>query len=259
MLPPLSNHPTPYPEVNFVLQELLSGVQAVLGERFVGLYLYGSLSSGGFDPRRSDIDFVVATTGELPEAQVQGLEKLHEQLWATGLKWAAKLEGSYVPQGLLRRHDPASPPCPSVNEGKFYLVPLGADWIIQRHILRESGVVVVGPGLRELVDPVSPDELRGAVGGVLREWWLPMLGRPDWLRRPDYQAFAVLTMCRALHTLHSGAIASKPESARWAQEMLGERWPGLIQQSLFWPDGPQPERVAETLDLIRFTLDHVAE
>jgi hypothetical protein len=225
----------------------------------VGLYLYGSLSSGGFDPRRSDIDFVVATTGELPEKQVQDLQALHTRLWASGQKWAAKLEGTYVPLGLLRRHDPAASPCPMLNEGKFYLAPLGADWIIQRHILRESGVVIAGPNLHDQIDPVSPDELRVAVRGVLREWWQPMLDRPDWLRRPDYQAFAVLTMCRALHTLQSGAVAPKPESASWAQAEFGERWSGLIQQALDWPDGHQPEQVAETLDLIRFTLDRAAK
>lgn len=33
-------HPTPYPDVNAVLHKLLSAVQAILGEQFVGLYLY---------------------------------------------------------------------------------------------------------------------------------------------------------------------------------------------------------------------------
>jgi hypothetical protein len=43
-------------EVNTVLQALLTGAQAVLGEHFIGLYLYGSLASGDFNPQSSDID-----------------------------------------------------------------------------------------------------------------------------------------------------------------------------------------------------------
>jgi hypothetical protein len=56
---------TPYPQINAVLQELLSGVRAILGRRLVGMYLDGSLGIGDFDPDKSDLDFVVVTDGEL--------------------------------------------------------------------------------------------------------------------------------------------------------------------------------------------------
>jgi predicted nucleotidyltransferase len=59
---------TPNPSVNAILEVLLSGVKEVLGTRFSGLYLYGSLAGGDFDPERSDIDFLVVTDGELPGA-----------------------------------------------------------------------------------------------------------------------------------------------------------------------------------------------
>ena len=41
---------TDYPEVNSVLQELLLGARALLGHRFIGMYLDGSLAIGDFDP-----------------------------------------------------------------------------------------------------------------------------------------------------------------------------------------------------------------
>src|SRR3989337_1803491 len=85
-------HPTPYPEVNAMLHEVLSGVQTILGNHFTGMYLYGSLFGGDFDPQRSDIDFVVVTAGEVSEEQVPALEKMHARLWSSGSKWAAKLE-----------------------------------------------------------------------------------------------------------------------------------------------------------------------
>jgi predicted nucleotidyltransferase len=89
--------PTSYPDVNAVLDALLSSAQIILGDYFVGLYLYGSLSSGDFDPLRSDIDFVVVTTDQLPEELISALEEMHARLWASGLKWVAKLEGTYIP------------------------------------------------------------------------------------------------------------------------------------------------------------------
>jgi len=160
--------PTPHPAVNVVLHRLLAEAQAALGEQFAAFYLYGSLASGDFDPARSDVDFVIVTDTELPAGTVTALDGLHTRLWASGLKWAAKLEGAYVPRAALRRHDPAAAPCPCLNEGRFYLAQLGSDWVIQRHVLHEQGVIVAGPPPQALIDPVSPDDLRAGVRGVLR-------------------------------------------------------------------------------------------
>jgi len=56
---------TPYPDVNALLQELLTGVRAILGDHLVGVYLDGSLALGCFEPDRSDVDVVVVTEDEL--------------------------------------------------------------------------------------------------------------------------------------------------------------------------------------------------
>jgi len=247
--------PTPYPDVNAVFRTLLSNVQAILGNQFIGLYLYGSLASGDFEPQRSDIDFVVVTAGEIPDERLPTLEAMHIRLNASGSKWATKIEGTYIPQSALRRYNPTDPPRPYVNEGRFYLGSHGSDWIIQRHILREQGVVVAGPVPQDLIDPVLPNELRRAVLGILQEWWLPTLHNPARLSGSGYPAYAILTMCRALYTLQYGSIVSKPVAARWAQMALGEQWAALIEWAIAWsPDAPL-DNLNETLDFIRYALE----
>ncbi len=239
-----------------MLHLLLANTQRILGDRFVGLYLYGSLASGDFDPCRSDIDFVVVTAIELPGETISALAAMHERIAASGLQWAAKLEGAYIPQATFRRHDPCAA-YPYINEGHFQAGQEGSDWVIQRHIIREQGVVVAGPAPQDLIDPIQPDDLRRAVLAILREWWAPMLHDPAWLRShgSEYQAFAVLTMCRALYTLQTGNIVSKPAAARWAQEMLDERWAALIQWALTWQPAVSVNKLAETLDFIQHTLE----
>lgn len=249
-------YPTPYSEVNAVLHVLLSGVQTIIGKHFIGMYLYGSLATGDFDSQRSDIDFVVVTTDELPDEMIQDLEALHGRMTASGSKWAMKLEGSYISRDAFRRHDLADAPCPCVNEGHFYMARLGSDWIIQRHILREQGVVVTGPAPQTLLDPIQPNDLRRAVLGFLHEWWSPMLHTPDpRLRGGEYQAYAVLTICRALYTLQHGTLVSKSFAARWAQEAFGERWAVLIEWALAWRDDEQSGYMQETLDFIRYAVE----
>jgi hypothetical protein len=252
-------YPTPYPDVNEFLDMLLAKVSAILGLQMAGMYLYGSLSSGDFNPQTSDIDFAGITEGNLAPETVSALEKMHVEIWASGLKRAAKLEGSYIPKSLIRRHDPNGPPCPTVNEGTFFVDRRGSDWIIQRHVIRECGVILSGPDPKTLIDPVSADEIRQAVHGVLDEWWFPMLENPSWLSEhgSEYHAFAVISMCRALHALRHGTIVSKPVAAKWAQAEFGSQWSALIEKALEAQSGGQPDFLEKTLNFLRFTREQI--
>lgn len=250
---------TPYPKANEVLELLLTSVQRILGRRLVGFYLYGSLASGDFDPRTSDIDFLVVTTGRLPAEKVEALQRMHMHILSSGLQMAAKLEGCYLPRRAVRRFNPADPPYPSINEGQFYLGRQGSDWIIQRRVLREQGVVLAGPHPRELIDPVAPDEIKAAVRAILAEWWAPLLADTARLAREDYQVYAVLSMCRALYALRDGEIVSKPTAARWAQAELGQPWAGLIADALFWHHDRPFDRLKEVQAIIRLVLERAKE
>jgi predicted nucleotidyltransferase len=245
--------PTPYPDVNEVLNLLLSNAKEILGDQFVGMYLYGSLSSGDFNPETSDIDFLFVTEETLSDAIISNLESMHKQTWATSLKRAGELEGAYVPRKLIRQHNPNGGPCPTMNEGKFYVAPLGSDWIIQRHVVREYGVIVDGPDPKTLIDEVSPEDLRSSVKGVLQEWWFPMLEDPSWLRNHPvgYHAFAVITMCRVLHALEHGTVTSKPKAALWAQSQLGEEWGKVIEYAL------APHEQIAGIDLYNSSLEMI--
>ena len=91
------NNPTPFPEVNAILQELLESVKGVLGSHFIGMYLEGSLANGDFD-QDSDIDFVVVTDEDVSENLFSVLKRMHERI-ATIDSWCAiQLEGSYISQ-----------------------------------------------------------------------------------------------------------------------------------------------------------------
>lgn len=248
------NAPTPYRDVNAVLQLLLTGVDSVLTGRLAGVYLHGSLASGGFDPARSDVDFLVVTEGRPPEGVLSSLAAMHRNIAASGLKWASKLEGSYIPRDALRRYDPKNTIHPALRvDGSFGMDGHGSDWIIQRHIIHEKGIVLLGPPARELIDPVSSDQLRGAVRGILREWWSPPFPSPGRFESEEYRAYVVLTMCRALYTLHYGTVSSKPVAARWAQQTIGEPWAGLIECALLWTPC-QPLLKDETFSFIQYTL-----
>ncbi len=249
-------NPTADVAVNHLLALLLERVRTVLGGQYVGMYLYGSLASGDFNQQTSDVDFLVVTKATLDAATVAQLEQMHAALAASGLKWAAKLEGSYLALPALHSYDPADTTAwPTLNEGQFFCAPHGWDWVIQRHVLREHGVVVDGPPIRPLIDPVTPAQIRQAVRALLGSWWRGLLEQPERLQGSDYQAYAIISMCRVLHALRFGVIASKPAAARWAQRELGPPWDAHIERALQW----QPDQVLNAdqtaQEFIRYTLD----
>lgn len=247
--------PTPYSYVNTVLDELLEQARDILGDEFIGMYLYGSLAGGDFDPRRSDIDFIVVTRGMLPQSKIDDLQQMHLKLADSGSKWARKLEGLYIPLHELRRHDAHGPQLPTINEGRFYLAGQGSDWVIQRHVLREQEMIVCGPSIREFIDPVTAREMRDEVSAIMRDWWAPMVADPTWLNgRPEYQAFAVQTMCRVLYTLEFGTAVSKTAAALWAVHALNDEWRDLIEEAIAWPAG-QPSSLERTIDFIHYTVN----
>ena len=250
----MNDRPTPYADVNAVIAELLARVRTILGPRFIGLYLDGSLAIGAFDPAKSDIDFLVVTDDDLPDAIVQALHDMHAQL-AAASAWGPEIEGSDIPRGALRRFDAGNARHPYIDRGRANLAveQHDVDWIVHRHVLREHGVAVVGPALKTLIDPLTPADLRGAVREMLADWWRPAPACRANLDHPFYRAYAVLTMCRMRYTLAHGTVVSKPVAAEWTRTTC-PRWRRLIDDALAWSRETPPDLDA-TLDFIRSTRE----
>lgn len=234
--------PTPYPEVNVVVQDLLTSLHAILGAQLVGMYLVGSLALGDFDPRESDLDLLIVTNGALSDETVAALRDVHQRFDHNSPSvWAAHLDAAYIPREELRAASPTAGAAPAADLAHYPVLEwpeplvLGhleeSGWSIWRDTLREHGVVVSGPDPRSLLDAVHPDELRRASAATAAQWRALAHGDPAWVGglqdRPQH-AYVVLTLCRLLYTLDTGAVASKPAAARWAEHTLAARWRALI-------------------------------
>jgi hypothetical protein len=245
------------PPADAVLQRLVPGLQALLGDQLVGVYLFGSLALGDFDPATSDIDFVAVTVSEVNDSQLGALQALHAHLFASGLPLADQVEGAYLSRAALRVYDPATARHPHLDRGEADLrrQPFYTDWVIQRFSLREHGVVLLGPPIKTLIDPITPAALRAAVRDLLHFWWAPMLSDTSRLEHTGYQAYAVATFCRMLYTLEHGGLVSKPAAGRWALSHLDPRFAPLIQRALDYH--LTPADIPATQALLRYTLERV--
>jgi predicted nucleotidyltransferase len=253
--------PTPFPEVNIVLDELLPGAKNVLGEELAGAYLFGSLANGDFD-RASDVDILFTTQGELSGEQFGGLKELHKRITEIDSWYATQLEVSYIPLPALRRYDPAHDVHPRLDRGEgesLYMMRHDSDWIVQRHLIREKGIPLWGPPAQSLIDPISPDDLRQAMRPVLCDWLAHLHETPDQIRQRGYQSYIVLTVCRVLYTLETGAVLSKRLAAEWAKKTLNPCWALLIERAWLGRQNPEEaagtEELEMTFDFIRYALE----
>jgi hypothetical protein len=126
------------------------------------------------------------------------------------------LEGSYIPINTMRKYSPDGPAWPMINNDKFLVAHENVVWLINSYVLYTSGVVITGPPLQSIIDPVHPEELKDAVLTLLRGVWAPWQHNADLFKGDEYQSYVVLTMCRALFTLKHSTVVSKLRSTEWA-------------------------------------------
>lgn len=261
-------NPTPYPDLNGVLRELVGRDRQILGARFVGAYLQGSFAVGDFD-RNSDVDWLVVTADDIPDNLLPALQAMHAAIYAMDVRWAKHLEGSYIPRAALGRGPLPGERFWYLDNGSRALVQSDHDnSLVVRWVTRERGVTLAGPSPHALVSPVAADDLRREVRTTMREWGAQLLADTErWMGNRWGQPFVVLSYCRMLHTLHTGTVESKPAGVRWAVQALDRRWAGLIERA--WGERQDqyakvyqpadPEDVASTRAFVAYALERSQE
>ncbi len=242
-------------DVPEMLDAHLSGICDILGDNLVGVYLRGSLALGDFDPATSDLDFFVVTERRVSDAEFAALAALHTRLdHLPNSRYAAELEGPYIDRAAARRFQPGQRH-PTIGRGEALAWhEHGSNWVLERWAVREHAITLIGPDPRTLIDPVSPDDIRAAVRHRLPDWaaWATPLDNPEWQWPRAHKAYVIETMCRALCTLSTGELSSKPAAVAWALATLPEPWHATVKRSLAWRTDttPDPGIVPEVRDFV---------
>ena len=221
--------------VERILARLTGGLRSILRERLVGLYLYGSLATGDFDPGISDVDLAVVLTASLDPLQFDALHMLHESVVARHPDWHDRLELAYISRQALRSFRQQSSEIGIISPGEpFHMLAAGGDWLISWHRLREDGIALLGPPIASLIDPIPTREYLDAVGEHIRQY-------RESVKKPQNKSalsYMVLTVARGACTLHHKRATSKLKAAAWAKSRY-PRWAGLIERAIAWRANPR--------------------
>ncbi len=250
---------TQYADINGLLEDLVSRIGHILQGRIVALYLYGSLVTGDFDPNISDIDLLAATLSDVSDTEFEALRAMHQDFAHENPEWEDRVEVAYLSVTALTTFRSETSPMAVISPGEpFHMKEAGADWLLNWYVVRERGVALLGPPAQEIIAPITQQEFIASVSDYAVWWGDKVLN----VRERKEQAYAILTMCRALHVRRNGEQVSKRQAAVWAQEELPE-WSGLIQQALGWRNAWRDESVdhsatlPETIRFVQFVRDQI--
>jgi predicted nucleotidyltransferase len=251
---------TPYPDVNAMLDLVRSRIQAVLRTRLVGLYLYGSLVTGDFDPDRSDLDLLAVISSELDQNELAALGAMHQDIARDEKRWDNRLEVAYLSTNALRTFKSETSPIAIISPGEpFHRKTADKDWLINWYYAREQGLTLFGPSPKLLIEPISHEEVLLWLRDHLRSW-PELIGK---FRTRNGQVYATLTMCRALYTFNTGGLNSKPQAASWAAKQFPE-WAPLVNNALrawredWYEADVDPEATfPDTARFVNFAVDRI--
>jgi streptomycin 3"-adenylyltransferase len=216
-------------------RNLVEALEQLLSEDLVGVYLYGSLAMGCFNPRASDLDLlVVMRRGMTIETKKRLAELLLRLSNAT-----IRIEISFLTTESLTHWRHPAPydfhfsedhraECDhALRAGKLIewrgLQGEDPDLAAMIVMARKRGVALYGPLVRATLPSVPQRDFLAAV-----------LNDSAWAReRMDQEpVYAILNHCRTLAYLREKLILSKAEGAKWALNRLPRRYHDLVAKAL---------------------------
>jgi hypothetical protein len=148
---------------------------------------------------------------------------LHQRVADEHPEWAGKIEVEYLSVQALTDFRSCPRTMVRISPGEpLHLVAATRHHVLNWYTAR-PGLPLWGPEPTAIIPEITQAEFRAVVIEHAANW-------PKWVQDmsgPGPQAYAVLTLCRALHAVIEGSQTSKKQAGAWALEVLPQ-WADLI-------------------------------
>lgn len=201
---------------SILIKHYITALTEVLSTDVISIYIHGSIATGHYNPKTSDIDMVVVLNPLNKQTLFKKLNVLHNGL--KHFKNGHLLEVSYLTKKTFEDNHLPSEPKLYVNNNRLMWADYGAEWYFERHTLLSQGILAYGEELRENIEPVERTVLNEAVLMLLNEQWRPLLEENN--LSDDYMIYGLHTLCRMLFTYVTGITTDKVSAVQW----VGDRY-----------------------------------
>jgi Domain of unknown function (DUF4111)/Nucleotidyltransferase domain len=223
------------PSAFSIVAQTRDAIVETAGPQLIGIYVYGSLATGDFEPDVSDVDLIAVLRDVPDDSLLARLLPMHARLARANPGWRDRIEVDYVAADSLDRCLTRPTTIARISPGEPpHLREAGRDFILDWYPARRDAIRLIGPPIGSLIPDIPEAEYLVEV----RSYLAGFPERSDEDSSPGSQSYAVLTMCRGLYLLRDRERLSKREAARRASNEF-PRWAAVIDSAVAWRDAPR--------------------
>ena len=216
-----------------VIEKFVTRSVEILKEKLTGVYLHGSAAMGCYQPKKSDLDFMVVVNENLTDAEKREYMDMVLELDAEGP--AKGIEMSVVIKDVC---DPFVYPTPFIlhfsrmhtewyrRDPEDYIRKMnGTDRDLAAHftVIRGRGVCLYGLPVTEVFGEVPEKDYLDSI-------WDDVSGAGEEIT--DNPMYLILNLTRVLAWLKEKRVLSKKEGGEWGLAALPEEYHPLIRTAL---------------------------
>lgn len=207
-------------------------------ERIHGIYLYGSVALGAFDPDTSDIDFITVINGRIGKKTEELLNLVH--LRSNAHRYGPRMDGCYLTNDQIGKLNNELKQYPFFADGKLghghYDINYITWWMLQ-----SRGIVVYGEPITTLNLDVKWNDVQKTLNYNVNTYWNEKLERDMCFFYDEWIEFGVTTLCRILLSLEYRNIFSKKEAVTKARALLPVLYHPILLEGLRIRTNPESE------------------
>ncbi len=223
-------------DIRAFLLRLVAGCETLLGDKYLAVYLHGSLAMGSFRRATSDLDLLCVSSGALNPglraSVTEGLMEISDQRPIDGDIEVSAVQDVHLkpfvhPTPYQVHYSATLRPKLESGEWDFLRARVDRDLAAHCHVLRARGVVLGGPPIHSVIGQVPREAYVDALLCDLSE----ILNGSSLVDAPVY---GVLNCCRVLAALSSDGpgVVNKEEGGVWGLAHMPREHRILVGQAL---------------------------
>ena len=238
-----------YPRVSALIEELFQRIQASMGDRLKGLYIFGSLVAGDFDVKTSDIDLLAIVEADIDSTTLMALKEMHDEIIRSYPDWEDRIEVAYVSVNAMKNFKTHSRLIARISPGEpLHHREMDIQWLMDWYQVQEQGASVFGPPPQQYIPHISHEEFIASLENRLPCWRTDVRDA----RTIGHQSYIILSLCRSLYAIHHHQQISKIAAGEWASRAFPE-WSELIRDALRWHgSSDKSDSLSTQAEAIRF-------
>lgn len=224
-----------------------------LSENLVGIYQHGSLAMNCFNPRISDIDFLVVINNKIKRETARSIAdavlELHNEMpnkkgiefsiilkeHLNPLKYPTPFEFHYSDFHRERYRTDNNYIC-----GGFEDEDLASQFLVAY----QRGKLLYGKPLNDICEPIDRKYYVASIYHDVKDAMQEIIDNP---------VYVVLNLCRVLYYLQEEVVSSKKEGGEWGIKALPQDFHFMIQKCLNKYSGVENEIELDRQQLLRFS------